>query len=194
LSWLTAEDFLKMLLVSAPVQFGERGSRYQGHANGAARSSTGGFMSFQALRNWRALGGVVGALALAGAFASQAVPAAAHKHHHHHHRAHGASSTGASSNPFVAAVQRLVERGTIDQHQADAIDRQIEAGSLDGRELVEHGVVSEAQMRAVENAVTEVKQSLGSSNGGEPSKPPPPGQEGTGPGKQPQGGETGAKQ
>ena len=76
----------------------------------------------------------------------------------------GTSDTAAADARLHAAVEaaleRLVRGGAIDQHQAEAIDRQIDAGSLNPEELVQHGVLSEAQMQAVANALAEVKRSF----------------------------------
>jgi signal transduction histidine kinase len=57
------------------------------------------------------------------------------------------------------SVARLVRERKIDQRQADVIDAQIDAGSVDPKELVQRGVVSEAQMPAVLNAIDSVKRS-----------------------------------
>jgi polyhydroxyalkanoate synthesis regulator phasin len=70
------------------------------------------------------------------------------------------------SNPFDAAVQALVEDGTINQAQAGALRRQIEAGTIDPLELVATGVLTAAQMQAVETRLGAVKQSLGAAAGG----------------------------
>ena len=65
------------------------------------------------------------------------------------------------SNPFDAAVQALIEDGTINQHQADVLRRQIDAGTIDPLELVDSGVLTAAQMQAVQARLGAVKQSLG---------------------------------
>jgi two-component system, OmpR family, sensor kinase len=56
-------------------------------------------------------------------------------------------------------VASLVRRGKIDAHQAEVIDGQVDAGSVDARELVSHGIVSERQMGAVTQAIDAVKRS-----------------------------------
>ena len=70
------------------------------------------------------------------------------------------------SNPFDAAVQALVEDGTINQAQAVALRQQIDAGTIDPLELVDTGVLTAAQMQAVETRLGAVKQSLGAAAGG----------------------------
>jgi hypothetical protein len=64
------------------------------------------------------------------------------------------------TNPFDAAIQALVEEGTIDQAQADVLRRQIDAGSIDEQELIDSGVLTPAQMQGVQARLTTVKQSM----------------------------------
>ncbi|MGB2952656.1 MAG: hypothetical protein WBB74_04595 [Gaiellaceae bacterium] len=59
------------------------------------------------------------------------------------------------------ALQRLVANGTISQHQADAVQRQAAAGSIDPRTLVQSGLVNDAQMRAIGDSLDQVKQAAG---------------------------------
>jgi hypothetical protein len=59
------------------------------------------------------------------------------------------------------ALERLVANGTIDQHQADAVQQQAAAGSIDPKALVESGLVSDAQMRAIGDSLDQVKQAAG---------------------------------
>jgi hypothetical protein len=56
------------------------------------------------------------------------------------------------------ALQRLVAQGTIDQQQADAVEQDAAAGSIDPRALVQSGLVDEAQMEAIGNSLDQVKQ------------------------------------
>jgi hypothetical protein len=78
-----------------------------------------------------------------------------------------APATG-QSNPFDAAVQALVEDGTINQAQADVLRQQIDAGTIEP--LVESGVLTAAQLQAVETRLGAVKQSLGAAaRGASPS-------------------------
>ena len=53
----------------------------------------------------------------------------------------------------------LVANGTINQQQADAIQAQANAGSIDPKHLVQDGVVSDAQMRAVAAQIDQLKRS-----------------------------------
>jgi hypothetical protein len=59
-----------------------------------------------------------------------------------------------------AALDGLVTNGTINQHQADVIEAQVIAGSVDPQQLVSSGVISASQMSAVNNALIQVKQSF----------------------------------
>ena len=56
----------------------------------------------------------------------------------------------------------LVANGTIDQQQADAIQAQADAGSIDPKQLVQNGVLSDTQMRAVADRIDQLKRSYGS--------------------------------
>jgi len=71
-----------------------------------------------------------------------------------------AAPAAADGNPFDAAVQALVDDGTIDVHQADVLRRHIAEGSIDPQALVDGGVLTAAQMQVVETRLTAVKQSL----------------------------------
>jgi hypothetical protein len=53
----------------------------------------------------------------------------------------------------------LVANGTINQQQADAIQAQANAGSIDPKQLVQDGVLSDAQMRAVAAQIDQLKES-----------------------------------
>jgi hypothetical protein len=59
------------------------------------------------------------------------------------------------------ALENLVAQGTISQSQADAVQAQADAGSIDPKQLVDNGVVSDAQMRAVANSIDAVKRAAG---------------------------------
>jgi hypothetical protein len=54
-----------------------------------------------------------------------------------------------------------VSQGTINQSQADAVQQQVEAGSVEPKQLVDDGIVTEAQMRAIGNSLDQVKRSFG---------------------------------
>ena len=56
-------------------------------------------------------------------------------------------------------LDSLVTNGTINQQQADAIQAQANAGSIDPKQLVQDGVVSDAQMRAVAAQIDQLKRS-----------------------------------
>jgi hypothetical protein len=78
----------------------------------------------------------------------------------------GTSTVAASpSNGILAgvhgALENLVAQGTISQSQADAVQAQADAGSIDPKQLVDSGVVSDAQMRAVANSIDAVKRAAG---------------------------------
>jgi hypothetical protein len=53
----------------------------------------------------------------------------------------------------------LAANGTIDQHQADAIQAEANAGSIDPKQLVQDGVLSDAQMRSVATRIDQLKRS-----------------------------------
>ncbi len=79
-----------------------------------------------------------------------------------------AASTPAAtpSVPNVLAGVRdglagLVAQGTIDQQQADAVQQEADAGSVDPKTLVASGVVNDAQMHAIADVIDRVKQAGG---------------------------------
>jgi hypothetical protein len=59
------------------------------------------------------------------------------------------------------ALEDLVTNGSITQAQADAVQHQASAGSIDPKALVEAGTLTDAQMRLVANAIDQVKQNDG---------------------------------
>jgi hypothetical protein len=65
-----------------------------------------------------------------------------------------------------AALQGLVTAGTINQHQADAVESQVIAGSVDPNQLVSSGVLTASQMHAVSGALVQVKESFAAGSGG----------------------------
>jgi hypothetical protein len=73
--------------------------------------------------------------------------------------------------PFEAAVQALVEDGTIDQAQADVLRRQIDAGGIDPQELIDNGVLTAAQMQAVQARLGSAKQSLAAAAASQDPRP-----------------------
>ena len=56
------------------------------------------------------------------------------------------------------ALQALATRNIITQPQADAVQRQVLAGSVDPKILVDSGTLSNDQMRHVANSLTAVKR------------------------------------
>ena len=70
-------------------------------------------------------------------------------------------SNGPAGGDGVAAAHRalarLVADGTIEPGQADAIGLQVDAGSIDSKQLVDKGVVTDAQMQVVADAITAIK-------------------------------------
>jgi hypothetical protein len=87
--------------------------------------------------------------------------------------AQGTGGTPAASTPALPAQEggilgsvhialtRLVAAGTIDQQQADAVQAQANAGSIDPKQLVQSGTLTDAQMRVVGNVLAQVKQGFG---------------------------------
>jgi hypothetical protein len=86
--------------------------------------------------------------------------------------AQNSSSTPVTSTPAAApaggilagvtdALTSLVSNGTITRAQADAVQQQANAGSIDPKELVQEGALSDAQMRVVATAIDHVKQADG---------------------------------
>jgi hypothetical protein len=59
-------------------------------------------------------------------------------------------------------VARLVQAGTINRTQAQVLDADIRAGSIDPRQLLASGTLSSTQMHAVDDRLTAVKRSLAS--------------------------------
>jgi hypothetical protein len=93
-----------------------------------------------------------GAIAATGAFASDSPP-----------KSPAPGSTQASQpgpNPFVSAVERLVDNGTITATEGQAVDSQIQAGGLNTDALASSGVLTQAQAQAVQQALSDVKRSL----------------------------------
>ena len=86
--------------------------------------------------------------------------------------AQGNGSPPATSTPAAAApggilagvhdaLERLVASGTITQAQADVVQQQANAGSIDPKQLVQSGALSDTQMRSVAAAIDQVKQAAG---------------------------------
>jgi hypothetical protein len=79
--------------------------------------------------------------------------------------------SAAATAPFDAAIQALVDDGTLDPHQAAAVRQQIDAGQIDLGALVSSGVLTATQMEAVQTRLRAVKESQA---GGQASQPPVP--------------------
>ena len=124
--------------------------------------------------------GLLGVLVGACVFGLPALASTTHPNGHSRH-ARSATATGTTKSSSAdtqaadsrvqaaaaAAIQGLVKDGTISQHQADVIDGQIDAGTVDDQQLVASGVITASQMSAVDNALIQVKRSFaGSPEGG----------------------------
>lgn len=73
-----------------------------------------------------------------------------------------APGPSASSGGILAGVHGilagLVTAGTITQQQADAVQAQANAGSIDPKQLVQQGVLTDAQMREIANRIDVLKR------------------------------------
>jgi Asp-tRNA(Asn)/Glu-tRNA(Gln) amidotransferase B subunit len=120
--------------------------------------------------------GLLGVLVGACVFGLPALASTTHPNGHSRH-ARSATVTGTTKSSSAdtqaadsrvqaaatAALQGLVNDGTISQHQADVIDAQIDAGTVDDQQLVASGVITASQMSAVDNALIQVKRSFAGS-------------------------------
>jgi hypothetical protein len=59
------------------------------------------------------------------------------------------------------ALTHLVSNGTITQTGANAVQQQANTGSIDPKQLVQSGALTDAQMHAVATAIDQVKQAAG---------------------------------
>src|SRR5262245_13401702 len=80
-----------------------------------------------------------------------------------------AATPGGLNEEFHAALQALVDDGTISQTQANAIREQGDNGSIDPLALVRDGVVNATQMRTVANRLDNVKKDIASRLGDSPA-------------------------
>lgn len=80
-----------------------------------------------------------------------------------------------NQQPFLDAVQQLVDNGTITATEGQTLDREIQAGSLDPQTLESSGF-TQSQIQAVEQALSNAKRALAPGATGGPSTPnePPP--------------------
>jgi hypothetical protein len=77
-------------------------------------------------------------------------------------RAHQAQAAGGSIIVGAdAAIEQLVVDDTLTRAQGNAIEQQINTGSIDPKQLVNSGTVTDAQMRTAANAIWQVKQANG---------------------------------
>ena len=67
---------------------------------------------------------------------------------------------GGVPHQFLAAMAQLQQTGTISAAQARTLDADIESGSIDPKKLVADGVVTAAQMKAVNDRLIAVKMGL----------------------------------
>ena len=112
------------------------------------------------------------------AFADTSKPTSAHRSQD---AATAAGPGGGITQNVYSALEALVTRGTINQSQADAVQRQVLAGSVDPEALVADGTLSNDQMRQVADSLRAVKFAAGGNRGTPPDlsttpmkKPPPP--------------------
>jgi hypothetical protein len=59
------------------------------------------------------------------------------------------------------ALANLVAQGTISQSEADAVQHQADAGSIDPKLLVQSGAISDARMRIVADRLDQLKRAGG---------------------------------
>jgi hypothetical protein len=71
------------------------------------------------------------------------------------------SAATASPGGILAGIHQvlaeLVADGTIDQQQADAVQSQADAGSIDPKQLVQSGTVTDSQMHAIAAKIDQLK-------------------------------------
>jgi hypothetical protein len=110
-----------------------------------------------ARQNFRGLRLAVAALllltsagAVAIAYADTTTPTAVHQP--------AARPGGSVTQNAYLALQALVTQGTINQSQADAVQRQVQAGSVDPKTLVDSGTLNNDQMRQVADTLDAVKR------------------------------------
>lgn len=132
--------------------------------------------------------GALAALAAVGAIAGTAALAANSGAKPHRHAAVADGSTtkrpgspadkadaphpAVNHQPFLTAIQRLVDSGTITATEGQTVDREIQSGRVDTGTLASNGF-TQTQLQAVENALSNTKRALGPVA----PTPPPAGQE-----------------
>jgi hypothetical protein len=71
----------------------------------------------------------------------------------------GAPPPVVDQQPFLNAIQRLIDDGTITATEGQAVDREIRAGRVDTDTLTSSGF-SQAQLQAVQQALGNAKRAL----------------------------------
>jgi hypothetical protein len=71
----------------------------------------------------------------------------------------GPPEPAASPQPFLDAIQRLVDNGTITSAEAQVVDREIQAGRVDTDSLTAAGF-TQTQLDAVQQALGDTKRGL----------------------------------
>jgi len=134
--------------------------------------------------------GAVAALAVVGAIAGTAALAARPRADAHRHAAVAkgqpdktpiapvpdkihAPRPVVDHQPFLNAIQGLVNDGTITAIEGQAVDREIEAGRVDTDTLASSGF-TQAQLQAVQQALSNAKRALAPSVTASPSPPKAP--------------------
>jgi hypothetical protein len=74
----------------------------------------------------------------------------------------GAPPPAVNHQPFLDAIQRLVDNGTITAAQSQVVDDEIQSGRVDTQTLAASGF-TQAQLDAVQQALSGVKQTLAAS-------------------------------
>jgi len=69
------------------------------------------------------------------------------------------TSQPGSDQPFLSDVQRLVDDGTISSTEGQALDREIQAGSVDTQTLASSGF-TQAQLQPVQQMLSNTKRAL----------------------------------
>jgi hypothetical protein len=99
-----------------------------------------------------------------------------------------------SDQPFLTAVQRLVNDGTISATEGQAVDRELRTGTVDTQTLASNGFTA-SQLQGVNQTLASTKRALAPGATGAnsaPKEPPPAGTAAPRGGKQPAPAGTGA--
>lgn len=71
----------------------------------------------------------------------------------------GAPQSGATPQPFLDAIQRLVKDGTVTGAEGQAVEREVVTGRIDTETLASDGLTP-AQLEAVQEALANTKRAL----------------------------------